>query len=176
MDSPDGPGPSLSACRRRAGARLRHRCALSLHRSPFALGTLPIASAVPITSVVSIRASTLTGSRAHRLRTVLHDAFERPHAPLAEIEPAGERFDAHPQVLHLDAVPRRLENEVVQDLVVEQVPLRTGPLETRRLPLDLIGQAREIDEPHVRFVQALLELDFPPRVALEHVEVELGLC
>ena len=81
---------------------------------------------------------------------VLHDALERAHAALAEVEAARQRLDAHPQVLHLDAGTGCLKHDVVQDLVVEGIPL--GP--------------RAIE---------LLVLDAAPRLALQQVDIELRL-
>src|SRR5581483_8746228 len=49
------------------------------------------------------------------------DALERARAPLVELQPAGERLDAHFQVLQLDAAPRHLDYEVVEELVVQLI-------------------------------------------------------
>ena len=87
------------------------------------------------------------GARPDDFRPVLDDAFERADPTLAEVEPAGERFDAHLQVLELDPVPRRLEHEVVQHFVVQRVPVGARPI----------------------------ELDLAALLALEQVDVELDL-
>ena len=60
-------------------------------------------------------------SGGDRARAILDDAFERARAPLVEVQPAGHRLDPHLQVLDLDAEPRGLEHEVVNQLVVERV-------------------------------------------------------
>ena len=54
-------------------------------------------------------------------RLVDHDAFECAGAPLVELEAARQRFHTHLEVLHLDAHPRGLEDEVVHDFKVQLV-------------------------------------------------------
>ena len=56
-----------------------------------------------------------------RIRLVLHDVFERARAPLVEIEPARQGLEAHLQVLHFDAQPGDLDDEVVDHLVEERI-------------------------------------------------------
>ena len=48
-------------------------------------------------------------------------AFERARAAFVELQPARDRLDAHLQVLHFDAGARRLDDEVVHQLVVQLV-------------------------------------------------------
>ena len=74
---------------------------------------------------------------AHGLGPVLDHAFERADAALAEIQPARERLDAHPQVLRLDAHAGGFDHQVVEHLVIERVPL--GP---RSIELDSCGATR----------------------------------
>ena len=57
-----------------------------------------------------------SGAAVRRPAFVDDRAFERARAPLVELEPAGERLDAHLEVLHLDAHARGFEDEVVHDL------------------------------------------------------------
>ena len=57
-------------------------------------------------------------------RLVDDDALERPCAPLVEVEPAGQRLDAHLEVLDLDAQPRRFDDEVVNQLVIQLIDPR----------------------------------------------------
>ena len=64
--------------------------------------------------------------RQRRPRPILHDALERAGAALVEVEPRAQRLDQHPQVLHFDAQPRRLDDEVVEHLEVERVQLVAG--------------------------------------------------
>jgi hypothetical protein len=56
---------------------------------------------------------------------VLDDGFERAGPPLVEVQPARQGLDAHLQVLHLDAKPGDLDDEVVDHLVEERVCLLT---------------------------------------------------
>jgi len=58
--------------------------------------------------------------RAHGTQAVTFQ-LERAGAPFVELEPAGERLDPHLEVLHLDAKPGRLDDEVVHHLVVQLV-------------------------------------------------------
>src|SRR5450631_2445914 len=70
---------------------------------------------------------------------VRDDALERARAALVELDPAGERLDAHLQVLGLDAQPRRFEDEVVNQLVIQliEVMARRFPLGVDRVQLRL---------------------------------------
>jgi len=74
------------------------------------------------------------GGRA-RAGLVLHHRFEGPGAPIAEIQPARQRLDAHPEVLHLDGQARHLDDEVVDHLVIQRRQVRPRALDPLELPL-----------------------------------------
>ena len=65
------------------------------------------------------------------LRPVQHGAFERPCAPLAEVDPGIQRLHAHPEVLDLDAEPRRFDDEVVNQLVIQLMTARVEVVDLR---------------------------------------------
>ena len=85
-------------------------------------------------------------------RAVLHDALERPRPPLVEVEPGAQRFDQHPQILDLDAQPRRLDDEVVEHLEVQRVQLvaRLQALADPGEQLAMLGVDRRLQVQRVR--------------------------
>ncbi len=77
-----------------------------------------------------------------RRRLVDDGALEGTRAPLVELQPAGQRLDSHLQVLHLDASPRRLHDQVVHQLVVQLIhPMASALASSFALGVDGI-QAR----------------------------------
>src|SRR5262245_61688185 len=66
---------------------------------------------------LSLTAARRRLQRGDDSRPVLDNAFERTGTALVEIEAARHRLDPHLEVLDLDAQPRRLEHEVVNELV-----------------------------------------------------------
>ena len=92
-------------------------------RAAAAPGTALSASSAPAGAAAGGRCRR---RRQRRPRPILHDAFEGAGAALVEVEPRAQRLDQHPQVLHFDAQPRRLDDEVVEHLEVERVELVAG--------------------------------------------------
>ena len=97
---------------------------------------------------------------AHRFGPVLHDAFERPHAALAEIKAARHRLQLHAQVLDLDPHARRFKDEIVQHLVIQGVPLGALDLAVQ-VPLEQLDVEMRLRVQHlvqgVRVEQQLQE-------------------
>ena len=60
-------------------------------------------------------------ARRTRTRPILNHAFERARTPLVEVHPARQRFEPHLEIAVLDADPRQLEDEVVDQLVVQNI-------------------------------------------------------
>ena len=114
FESPDAwssvPAPASAACGCSIGAGAAAEKAVP--RSPVLIR--PIVLRRPWTSWPRL-------ARGPGARPVLNDAFKRARAPLVEVHAARQRFEPHLEIPILDADPRQLEHEVVDELVVEDV-------------------------------------------------------